>query len=392
MKMLVVLSCCCVVLLSQSVGFAQTGNTVWKKTVTRQVEFGNSRNNELKQPAKKKQEITLLETLVKEVRAGRLAAYSNFDRSVIARNDNNYTINSQIDTITVIDPVANTERGIVRVKELDFNIHTYRIQEEWSYEPATGATHVQITDIAPVREIYGDDGELRGIQAMFWVKYKDAVAAIQKYETTHPGNKLTEAIWSNNFKTGATANFNCNAERFLDLTQQPEDTLKRRLTDITNDTLLSQRLVYAVRQGRFAAYDTSSTDLSTKYPAQYISAMTDPRIDSVMVINPLDGTESKRERVWELDYHTVEKYKLLEHWKFDPNSGKTDIRITGIAPIRNIYNDEGIYKLSAPMFWLRFPDVAGVIAQYEQYHPENTVAAHVWVNYFYSDVKPGVVK
>ena len=49
------------------------------------------------------------------------------------------------------------------------------------------------------------------------------------------------------------------------------------------------------------------------------------------------------------------------------------VRIAGIAPVRDIYDDKNQFRGSQAMFWLYYPDVRGVLAGYEVVNPTNDV-------------------
>ena len=88
----------------------------------------------------------------------------------------------------------------------------------------------------------------------------------------------------------------------------------------------------------------------------------------------------------------LHNYKIMEEWNFNPLAGKTEIQITGIAPCYSIFDDKWVNRTYHPVFWTRYRDVREIITRYEQYHHTNIIAAHIWNNYFFSDVKPQIVK
>jgi hypothetical protein len=78
------------------------------------------------------------------------------------------------DSITTIDPKTGEEHTIANDQSPHFEkIRIIRFLEEWTFDPATLTTKIQIEGISPVREVYGDDSVYRGTLSLFWLKYAD---------------------------------------------------------------------------------------------------------------------------------------------------------------------------------------------------------------------------
>jgi hypothetical protein len=58
------------------------------------------------------------------------------------------------------------------------------------------------------------------------------------------------------------------------------------------------------------------------------------------------------------------------------------VRILGIAPLKDEYTDENVFKFTIPLFWIYYPNIRETLAQYEVYNPENDVARINWDTYF----------
>src|SRR5207253_2726885 len=84
------------------------------------------------------------------------------------------------------------------------------------------------------------------------------------------------------------------------------------------------------------------------------------------------------------------KYKVIEEWSFDIQKGFTQIKIAKIVPIREIRDDNGKFRYYHDVYWLKFEDISGILAKYEQSHYNNSLASLLWKDYFLSDVKPSM--
>ena len=120
--------------------------------------------------------------------------------------------------------------------------------------------------------------------------------------------------------------------------------------------------------------------------------MITPKPDTVLVDDPVTGMETMKIVVRDFNFGTINTYKILEDWTFDPHTGQIESRVIAIAPLQYILDDTGTWKETRTMCWLRIEDVKSMIAKYEEYHPTNTIAQQIWYSYFLSGDKPEVVK
>ena len=58
------------------------------------------------------------------------------------------------------------------------------------------------------------------------------------------------------------------------------------------------------------------------------------------------------------------------------------VRIIGMAPYIDRYNEDGSYRLSLPMFWLHYEELRNTNVKYEVYNPENDVYRITWDDFF----------
>jgi len=104
--------------------------------------------------------------------------------------------------------------------------------------------------------------------------------------------------------------------------------------------------------------------------------------DSTLVTNPITGEETWQYTQQELNVNDITQYQIKEDWIFDRNAGRLIVRIVGIAPLIDRYEEEsGRYLYSTPMFWLYYPDIRSVLGNYEVYNPLNDVHRISWADY-----------
>lgn len=72
-----------------------------------------------------------------------------------------------------------------------------------------------------------------------------------------------------------------------------------------------------------------------------------------------------------LESRDIKQYRLKEDWIFDKQRGVVDIRIIGIAPMKEMHGADGEVRGYAPLFWLYYPECRYVFAQFNAFNPHN---------------------
>lgn len=67
----------------------------------------------------------------------------------------------------------------------------------------------------------------------------------------------------------------------------------------------------------------------------------------------------------------VTRYELKEEWFFDKQRGVMDVRIIGLAPMREVRGEDGELRGHAPLFWLYFQELRYLLADLEAFNPAN---------------------
>jgi hypothetical protein len=173
--------------------------------------------------------------------------------------------------------------------------------------------------------------------------------------------------------------------------KETEDPKVHHLRNLRNDTVLLEMIVNAVMAGKITAYSSWDHYFTTKLSPKEMQEMLLSKPDTVTMVDPVTGKEMMKIVNHDFDYGAVTKWRIYEQWSFNRETGHTDIQIVGIAPMLEVYVD-GNYRGMKPLFWIRYADITGILARYEEYYPNNFLAGKIWDDYFLSDVKPGAVK
>lgn len=80
------------------------------------------------------------------------------------------------------------------------NVKRFRLKEDWFFDEETSTMQVRIIGIAPITDIYDDQGNYRGPQAMFWIYFPDARKYLVKKEVFNSNNDAIRLSWDDLFE------------------------------------------------------------------------------------------------------------------------------------------------------------------------------------------------
>lgn len=152
----------------------------------------------------------------------------------------------------------------------------------------------------------------------------------------------------------------------------------------TGGGMFIEILIDAIKKGKIVAYGTFDDRFTTPLTKEQIMEKVAGKKDTVPVVDPITGEETLVERITDFKPATITKFKLKEDWIFDRNMGQMVVRIVGIAPVQDLYDENGVYKGPQSMFWLYYPDIRGLLANYEVYNPQNDMYRATWDEFFES--------
>ncbi len=131
---------------------------------------------------------------------------------------------------------------------------------------------------------------------------------------------------------------------------------------------LIEIIVGAAESGSVTIYDGLDDEFTTPIEAGQIGGM-DAGIDSIWVPDPITGDMELQVIKNEIDFQKVNKFRIKEVWYFDEQTSTMQVRIMGIAPILDSYDEWGNFRGELPMFWAYFPDLRNILVRKEAYNP-----------------------
>ena len=143
-------------------------------------------------------------------------------------------------------------------------------------------------------------------------------------------------------------------------------------------------LIDAIKRGKIKAYSNFDDRFTQTITKDQLMEQLIPKPDTTTLVDPVTGAEVIKIIKHDFEPERITKYRIKEDWIFDRNQGQMVVRIAGLAPVIDIIGDAGDYRGSKAIFWLYYPDIRGLLAQYEVFNPLNDVARYTWDEYFES--------
>lgn len=173
--------------------------------------------------------------------------------------------------------------------------------------------------------------------------------------------------------------------RIIDLRQKINHPLYYPETPQKNWRNFMTVIIDAVREGTITTYDASKDD-------QFLIPMTYQeiekkykKIDTVPVLDPENPEKILRWDVVQEDFDAtkVKQIKIKEDWFFDKQRSQMDVRILGICPMYELYDDNDIFLGREPMFWIYFPEARPVFAQSVVFNRNNSAENRTYDELFW---------
>jgi gliding motility associated protien GldN len=106
-------------------------------------------------------------------------------------------------------------------------------------------------------------------------------------------------------------------------------------------------------------------------------------MDTSIVYDPVTYEEEVKITRSEINPNDIKRYRVKEIWYFDKESSRMKVRILGIAPIKEYYDeDTGAFKYEAPLFWVYYPESREALSRYTVFNEFNDASVITWYDLF----------
>jgi len=140
-------------------------------------------------------------------------------------------------------------------------------------------------------------------------------------------------------------------------------------------------LLDASKKGDLQVYSVYDDEFTSPLSAEEMENL-GSSVDTIITFDPDTFEEIVQVVVNELNPEDVKQYRLKEVWFFDEETSKLGVRILGVAPIINRYDDNGNFLNAGPMFWVYYPELRPLIAKFASYNSGNDVNHMSWEDIF----------
>lgn len=140
----------------------------------------------------------------------------------------------------------------------------------------------------------------------------------------------------------------------------------------------------ALKEGTITAYQISPTDEFT-VPLTYQEILSNlESSDTVQLTRsypPYDMYDTVLStRFSSLD---VKMIRIKEDWFFDKQRSQMDVRILGICPVRDNFDENGNFRGKEPLFWIYYPEIRPVLAKAEVFNRFNDAERRTYEDIFW---------
>ena len=140
-------------------------------------------------------------------------------------------------------------------------------------------------------------------------------------------------------------------------------------------------LLDAAEAGKVTAYSTTDDKFSIPLTTDDLGQLL-YRKDTIPIIDPDTGDETYREVVDDFNPSDVKRFRIKEDWFFDSETSSLQVRILGIAPLMEHFDNFGNLKFETPLFWIYYPHAREVLAREKVFNPFNDSARISWEDLF----------
>ncbi len=173
--------------------------------------------------------------------------------------------------------------------------------------------------------------------------------------------------------------------RVIDLKEKINHPLYYPITPIQDRKSLYDVIKAGIEEGTITAYSTSDDEFTVQLTkAEAKSQMGEWKETKQYdewgeeILGASDSTYN------EFSSQDVIQYRIKEDWFFDRERSIMDVRIIGIAPVRDIINeDTGESKGKSEMFWIYFPEARYVFANYDVFNRQNDAERRTFEDIFW---------
>ncbi len=107
------------------------------------------------------------------------------------------------------------------------------------------------------------------------------------------------------------------------------------------------------------------------------------KTDTILTIDVVTGDDKVQVIQNEVSWEDVKRFRIKESWYFDAKTATLQHRILGIAPLLEVRDENGDFRLEMPLFWVHYPSSRALLAQHKAVtHNDNWANTTTWEDIF----------
>ena len=136
-------------------------------------------------------------------------------------------------------------------------------------------------------------------------------------------------------------------------------------------------LMNAAIEGEITAYGTEDDKFSYPLESDEVASM-GATVDTIITFDPETYEEQIQVVRNDLNPEDVKQFRMKEVWFFDEESSRLNVRILGIAPLIDKFDENGNYTFTLPLFWVYYPECREILARYQVFNAGNDASPLSW--------------
>ena len=172
--------------------------------------------------------------------------------------------------------------------------------------------------------------------------------------------------------------------RKLDLQEKMNHTLYYPTEEINNRHSLFDVIKKGIKEGTITAYGNAAFDDEFKEPMTKTDVEAS-LMEMIYINRETDDGEIIPDSVPEpITSDQMRQYWIKEEWFFDRERSVLDVRILGIAPVREKLDEDGVTVRGVqPLFWVYFPEARYVFANEDVFNRFNDAERRTYEDIFW---------
>jgi gliding motility associated protien GldN len=172
--------------------------------------------------------------------------------------------------------------------------------------------------------------------------------------------------------------------RSLDMHEKLNHTLYYPIEEINNRKSLFSVIKHAIEEGTITAYGNAAFDDEFKSALTKTEALATLTEMTNIMREDEEGNLLLDSVPEEVTSREIKLYWMKEEWFFDRERSVLDVRILGIAPVKEKLDDDGVtVRGIIPLFWIYFPEARYVFANNDVFNTFNDAERRTFEDIFW---------